>query len=122
MKKVWASALCAVLLVGCSSSQLAGCATVPDKPTAVNLQTADDKAMLAAEATFQALLIATNAAVESGQLRGENAAKVGVALTSAKSALDAARAAYAVGNAVQASLRLADFASAVASARVVLGK
>lgn len=106
----------AFMLVSCATVVPPDVVSVP--PAAVSLKTADEKALIAAEATFQAVLIAVNAAVDSGQLKGENAARVGQLLTQAKGALDQARRAYDVG--ANVSARLSEFNSFIAGVRATL--
>ena len=103
----------------------AGCATAPGGgPTsgAVSLGTADEKALLAVELTWKATLLAVNAAVDSGQLKGANATKVRALLATAKQGVDAARAAYNAGQTVQLAARVADATSAFSGVRAILGR
>lgn len=116
-----------MLCIGLVALALTGCSTVPagtpGTPTpAVSLGTADEKALLAVEASWRATLIAVNAAVDSGQLKGENAAKVRNLLAIAKRGVDAARAAYDAGQTVQLMARVGDAASALGGVRALLGR
>ncbi len=116
-----------VLMAGMAALALAtsGCATTagPSGPVpVVSLGTADEKALLAVEASWRATLIAVNAAVDSGQLRGENAAKVRNLLAIAKRGVDAARSAYDAGQTVQLMARVGDAASALGGVRALLGR
>ncbi len=105
--------LCMTGTVGCTA--LGG-------GSAVSLKTADEKALIAVEESWRAVLIAVNAAVDSGQLRGESAASVRVKLAVGKRAVDAARGAYAAGQAVQMSASIAEATSALAGIRSILGQ
>lgn len=73
----------------------------PTTSAPVISSTTDEKALLAAEDSFTAILKAVNLAADSGKLKGANAIKVRDALKLAKQGLDTARAAYAAGNVVQ---------------------
>lgn len=104
---------------------LTGCATTGTVNTpvgAVSLATADEKAMIALEGSYHAVLVAVNAAVDSGLLRGEKAQRASVLLSQANGAVRTARAAYDAGNAVQSAARAAEAVSAMSGLRALLGK
>jgi len=120
MKRMMIAGALALSLAACATTE--GPGTTPSPTPVSQLRLADDKAMLGAEATFNAVLIAVNAAVDSGVLKGQNAATVKTRLEQAKFALDAARYAYRAGNAVQTASELAKFSGAVSAVRTILGK
>lgn len=85
---------------------LAACETVPTLSTHQTL--ADERALLAAEAAYQGALIAANAAVDSGALKGERAAKAADLLQRAKNGLDTARRTKATADAFSVLSAVAD--------------
>ena len=64
--------------------------------------TADEKALYVAESAFKGAVLSVEAAVDSGQLKGENAQKASMYLSQARAALLKARQAYAISDAVTA--------------------
>lgn len=77
---------------------LAACETLPRLPTPQSTLV-DEKALLAAEAAFQGVLIGVSAAVDSGALKGADATKARVGLEKARSALLVARRTKATADA-----------------------
>lgn len=105
---------------------LGGCGTVAGmgSPTSsmVSLKTADEKAMIAAELSYRAVLIAVGAGVDSGLLKGAGAKRASEALSVANNAIKAARTAYDVGNGVAMAASLTDATAALSGVRTLLGK
>lgn len=98
MRRLFVSILACAAIVGCSAP-VAGCqSTDPGGGPSISA-TADEKALLVLEAAVQGSAIAVSTAADSGQLKGENAAKAAAALRQAKSALAVARTAYAASDA-----------------------
>lgn len=77
---------------------MSGCQTIP--PGAA---TADEKALLAVERSYAAVLLSTNAAVDSGALKGADAAKASELLVTVKDQVKSARTLYDAGQIVQAN-------------------
>jgi len=100
MKRLFSMAAAACLLL-LAPLTLTACESLPGSGAvgaAIN-PTADEKALFVAEATFRGALVAVEAAVDSGKLKGENAATVRRYLAQARTALQLARTAYAAGDA-----------------------
>lgn len=98
------------LAVGlCAAISFGGCATSgPLGSGQIVSSTLDEKALITAETGFRGALIAANGAVDAGVLKGPNALKVRDALIKAKAALDVARKAYAIGDAIQLTASISE--------------
>lgn len=114
------------LLIGLVAGlTLGGCTLVPGavgSPPAVVSSTLDEKALLTAETGFRITLIAVNGALDANRIPPNDAPKIKAALVRAKQALDTARAAYAVGNAVQMKASIADANILVGVVGALIGK
>jgi hypothetical protein len=111
------------MLAAFAALSLAACASVPGTggttSSSISLATADEKALIAVEGTYRAVLIAVNAAVDSGVLRGEKAAKVSELLAKANSAV---LAAHAARDGVTLAAKVSDATAALSGVRALIGK
>lgn len=122
MKLITVGALAALSLLaaGCSGCQPIGTLT-GDKPIA-GQTVIDEKALYAAEAAMYGADAAAAQAVRQGLLKPGSAQSVKIAdyLALAKTGLDAARAAYKVGDAASFSSRLASVQDLVSRAWAII--
>lgn len=86
-------------------------------PAVDQITLAADKALYAAEAAYAGALHAAEAAVDAGLLKGAAAGRVADLLEQAKAALDAARAADVMGDAVTAQIKAVAALSLIADAQ-----
>lgn len=106
-----------------ASLALAGCATAPGPGggvPAVTVGTLDEKALWAAEAAYNIPAQAYVAALETGSVTPAMRARMRPALQAAKRALDAARAAFRIGDALTYNAQLATARRFAAEARTLL--
>lgn len=116
------AAFAAVLLASCATDGVPSVSSGGTSGVTSALRTADEKALIGVEASYRAVLLAVNAAVDSGALKGANAQKVSDLLTKARAGVTAARGAYDAGNSVQLALRVGEASSALASVRALIGR
>jgi hypothetical protein len=96
---------------------LAACATdgiTPGQPTPIVSQVNVDKAMYVGESAWKGALVMVDAAVSSGVLKGDNAARVRVTLAQAKAKRDQAWSLYDLGNKTGALAAITQVQSLVA--------
>lgn len=120
MKRIVSILGAALLAAACTAGGPAGCTTDGGPPPAL-VQTADEKALYIAEVGFAGALLAVERGVDSGALKGENAAKASELLADAKAALEVARAAYATGDTVQALLKAQESTDLIAQLALIEG-
>lgn len=101
-RQLAAAGLALAFILGACATTGTGTGPTPS----VSVRTADEKALIAAEGAFKASLILTNGLLDAGQLKGDRAVRARAILVKAKSALDAARAAYRAGDAIQTALHI----------------
>lgn len=122
MLKATMAACAALSLVACATPNGPGTGTGSPTSSVISLRTADEKAMIAAEGTYKALLIAVEAGVDGGAIKGERATQAAALVRKAKGALDLARSAYDRGQSVQMAAELANATGAFAALRGILGR
>jgi hypothetical protein len=117
MRRLLVSVLACAAIAACAAP-VSGCVNTGGAPpgSPAISATTDEKALLVLEAAVQGSAIAVSTAVDSGQLKGANAAKAADALRQAKAALGAARTAYAVSDAAGFLRAKAQVETAVAEA------
>lgn len=125
--KMILAAFAALLLAGCATAQPvvipATPAPVASGPTIGKvLGVADEKVMLGVEASYRATLLALNAAVDAGVLKGDNAAKALALKQVADVSVKAARSAYDAGNSPLLMERITDATAALGGLRKLIGR
>jgi hypothetical protein len=100
--------LSASALVACGTPNTGGGAGSP-----IVTQVTDEKALYTAELAFKGGRVLIEAAVDSGQLKGNDALEAQKILRTSKAALDAARVAYAAADAVTAARKIREAETAL---------
>lgn len=102
-----------------SAPMLASCGTIGTDPGGIQLSqtTADDKALVIAEAAYFGVATAAEVAVDTGALKGPAALQVANHLQTAYGGLQVARSAHRAGNARSARVAISEALEAVAQAQ-----
>jgi len=100
---------------------LSACTTLTPA-TAASIELKADKALFIAESAYAGALVTVEAAVDSGALRGEDAAKAASIINEAYAALTAARTAHSVGKTALATAQAGDVATILASLAPLLNR
>lgn len=90
----------------------AACSTLPSAPSSITI---DEKALYVVELGYSGALTSVDAAVDAGLIKGDTALEVDTALDYIRSAILAARDAYATGDRLQAALAIAQAHEGLAS-------
>lgn len=110
MRRLLTVALGCLAIAACSAPQ-GGCAAIPE--AGAISPTADEKALFLATQAVRGAALTVEAAVDSGQLKEENARKAATLLRTARSALRLAEAAYVAGDAAQVIARTNQVTAAI---------
>jgi hypothetical protein len=100
---------------------LSACTTFPPA-SAASIELKADKALFIAESAYAGALVTVEAAVDSGALRGEDAAKAAVIVEKAYTALTAARAANTLGKSAVVAASSGDVAAILATLAPLLNR
>lgn len=95
----------------------AACTTLPSAPSSITI---DEKALYVVELGYAGALASADAAVDAGVVKGDAALEVDTALDYIRSAILAARDAYATGDRLQAALAIAQAHEGLASLRELI--
>jgi hypothetical protein len=118
MRRHLGAALAAVAMLACAPA-VTGCAHLPASihaPAPID----QAKALYAAEASYRAAIAGVQTAADQGYLKGEGAADAHALVVKAYAALQAARAAYALGDAQTVQDRVAALTAFVTQINALL--
>lgn len=108
----WMLALIMPLALVFTALAPAACSTLPSAPSSITI---DEKALYVVELGYAGAIASVDLAVEAGLVKGDNALEVDTALDYIRTAILAARDAYATGDRLQAALAIAQAHEGLAS-------